>query len=153
MIALQILLLISSVYGFWISLLNLRHSQASYADWRAGGENGLALQVASHHVRIAVSNTVIESSQLIIALITVAVMWSQRFDLDLTLVMFTGLVTASILNFTKQLMYRYDRALVIDVATAKREKAEEIKNTLAAEKAPRLSGRRVGDLESAGNKG
>lgn len=127
MIVLQVLLLLSAVYGLWVSFLNLRHSQAAYEDWRQGEDNGLGLQVASHHVRIAVTNVVIESSALIIAVIILSVMWLKRFDLDLTLILFVGVVVPSILNLMKQLMYRYDRALIIDVAKSKKKAAAQLR--------------------------
>lgn len=133
MIALQILLLSSAVCGLWVSRLNFQRANQQYEILRKGGSNGLSLQVASHHVRIAVTNVVIEASALIVAVVVLGIMWIRKYQTgiewadqacgDLGLVMFTGLVVASILNMLKQLMYLYDRALIMDVAVVTDNKA------------------------------
>jgi hypothetical protein len=129
MIGLQVLLLISVVIGLLISYIEFNQSQRIYESIRDSDDfqNGLTLQVASHQVRVAVLNLVTHTVQVIIAGIVLTVIWTKRFDWDLTLIMFTGLTMFGTLSMIKQLMYRYDRALIMDTAkVAHREIARRL---------------------------
>jgi hypothetical protein len=129
MIGLQVILLVSVVIGLLISYIEFNQSQRIYESIRDSEDfqNGLTLQVASHQVRVAVLNLVLHTVQVIIAGLVLTVLWTKRFDWDLTLILVTGLTMVGTLSMIKQLMYRYDRALIMDTAkVAHREIAKRL---------------------------
>lgn len=119
MLALQIVLCVSTVLGLLASYLEFKRATTAYTMWREGSENGLGLQVAAGAVRVGVLFVASHVLQVVIMALVLAVMWLHLFQWDLVLIQLTGLSMLALLTTLKQLIIRYDYALVMDAAVVK----------------------------------